>query len=235
MTPSRLRFNLASAALAGALAVSATACSDGDNSSGDRDTPSGDKDAAEAPGEVQHLGMFTPPDLYAGGETEVRGTLALNEPGCLTLDGTLVAFPRGSEVSDDGAIRMPDGKVLRWWVPTAMSTFPTRPNKHTANQPTVGIAGLDACTPDLLPAVTLVTFLPDSCRWTGRHVGAPAVRQIRAVPFEDSPYRDTDTGKWVKLGAVLTFGAMTRRNLARSVQGSPQRSATFDEGLNQLS
>lgn len=118
-----------------------------------------------APGQVQHLLRFTPADAYAGGETSARGPLELNESGCLMLDGNLVAFPNGSKITDDGSIRMPDGRTLQWWVPTQMATFPTRPNK-SGTQTDLGLAGrLDACMPgaaDFLPAITLVTFLPDS-------------------------------------------------------------------------
>lgn len=157
-----LRFELPSAAVVCVVASLAVGCSSDTSASDDRRDQADGKDAAQPPGKIQHFGTFTPTDLYAGGETEVRDALALNGPGCLTLDDTLVAFPKGSKVVGDGAIRMPDGKVLRWWIPTSMSTFPTHPNKHTANQPSVGIVGLEKCDRDPLTPVTLVTFLPDS-------------------------------------------------------------------------
>jgi len=167
MAASRLRFAFASSVLAGALAVGLSGCSDDAMESADNDKSSGST-GATTPGRVQHLLRFTPVDGYAGGETPARGPLELNEWGCLTLDGTLVAFPDDSEITDDGSIRMPDGRTLEWWVSTEMSTFQTRPNK-SAVQSDLGLTGhLDACmteAADFLPPITLVTFLPDSEAW----------------------------------------------------------------------
>lgn len=160
MAAFRLRFPIVPAVLTGSLALAISGCSDDDSKAKpDGGTVSGSPDAT-APGQVQHLPTFTPPDAYAGGEREVRATLELDASGCLTLDGNLVALPEGSEVTADESIGLPDGKILRWWVPTTMYTYPTQPRKGTVNQRDP-VPGLDACTADALAPLTLVTSLRD--------------------------------------------------------------------------
>ncbi len=69
-----------------------------------------------APGTVAHLPTFVPPDGFAREESTEVGPLTLdNETGCLTWNGDPVAFPTGTVLADDGSIRFPNGRVLRWW------------------------------------------------------------------------------------------------------------------------